>query len=122
MVQLGQCHGLFAEVSTGSVVTQSARRQNLQCYIALKLLITGAVNHTHPSGGYFFQDAVVAECLANHEEGPALANHVRLTRLACQREASGGPLPLFRYRAGLALTSREHFYLECRILRIAGQL
>ncbi len=72
MVQLGQCHGLFAEVSTGCVVTQSARGQNLHGHIAIELLITGAVNYTHPSGGYFFQDAVVAECLANHEEGPAL--------------------------------------------------
>ncbi len=44
MVQLGQCHGLLAEVSAGSVA----------------------------SGGYSFQDAVVAQRLANHEEGPAL--------------------------------------------------
>ncbi len=72
MVQLGQGHGLFAEASAGRVVTQSARGQNLQCHIAVELFITGAVNHTHSSGGYFFQDAVVAECLANHGEGPAL--------------------------------------------------
>jgi hypothetical protein len=36
------------------------------------LFITGAVNYTHPSGAYFFEDSVMAECLANHEEGPAL--------------------------------------------------
>src|SRR5260370_27807176 len=71
-VQLGQGYGLFAEASSGRVVTQSARGQNLQCHIAVELFITGAVNHTHSSGGYFFQDAVVAECLANHGEGPAL--------------------------------------------------
>src|SRR5258708_25657392 len=54
MVELGQCHGLFAEVSAGSVVAESASGQNLQCHIAVELLITGAVNHTHSSGGYFF--------------------------------------------------------------------
>src|SRR5712691_10575847 len=106
-------------MSTGSVITQSARGKNLNGHIAIQLLITGAVNHTHPSGGYLFQDAVVAECLANHEEGPALADHFRWVRLASQREGSGGPLPLFRCRAGLA--SREHFELDCRILRIEGQ-
>src|SRR5467141_1100159 len=70
MVQLGQGQGFFAEVPTGRVIAQSTRGQNLQCHITVEQLIPGAVHHTHPSGGYFFQDAVVAECLANHGEGP----------------------------------------------------
>jgi hypothetical protein len=32
----------------------------------------GAIDDTHPTGADLFQDAVVAECLANHVEGNLL--------------------------------------------------
>src|SRR6266478_6822470 len=87
MVQLGQRQGLIAEVSAGGIVAEGPRRQNLERHITLKLLIAGAIDHAHSTGANLFQDAVMAECLANHAEGTYPCGHIRLRgRLSQRRE------------------------------------
>src|SRR5712691_9772946 len=85
MVQLGQRQGFIAELSAGSIVAEGTRRQDLERHITLKLLIAGAIDHAHSTGAHLFQDAVMAECLANHAEGTYPCGHLRLRRGRSQR-------------------------------------
>jgi hypothetical protein len=59
-------------VFTGGIVVESTRREDFYSDITFELFIVGAIDDTHPTGADLFQDAVVAECLANHEEGNLL--------------------------------------------------
>src|SRR5229473_127470 len=66
MIQFRQREGFFAEALASGPVSQCARRQNLQGYVAVELLIVCAINFAHPTFADFFDDAAVAQPLANH--------------------------------------------------------
>ena len=91
MIHFRQCEGFFAEALAGGFVGQRARRQNLQGHVAVELLVVGAIHHTHPAFTDFPNDAVVAECEANHGEGnPPWGRNLRPPLQASQRVCGDG--------------------------------
>src|SRR5215467_9758449 len=90
VIEFGQGRGFFAEMAACGLVGESAGRQDLYGDIALELLVAREVDHSHSARGYFLQDVIVAQSLANHEAGPALLywRHLRSGRLASQRHAT----------------------------------
>ena len=73
MFQLGQRQCLFPEQLTGSFVGNGAGRQDLERYVAVCLVIVGAVHFAHSSSTDLFDDVVMAEGLANHLEEPPMS-------------------------------------------------
>ena len=65
MAELGKSGGLFSKSLAGEFVCQHARRQQLDRYIAVQLLVMGTIDHTHATCTNLLDDAIVAERLAD---------------------------------------------------------
>ena len=60
VVELGERHGLLAEVPASGLVTERARRQYFHGDVSVEQLIVSAVDHTHSAGSDLFEDAIMA--------------------------------------------------------------
>jgi hypothetical protein len=69
MIQLSQCECFFPKSLAGILVGQGTRRQNLQSHISIQSLVERTVHHAHSTGANLFNDAVMAESLANELGG-----------------------------------------------------
>jgi hypothetical protein len=56
---------LLAELLSGSLIRQSTNWEDLHCDVALELLIVPTVHNSHSTRGDLFENAIVAELLAD---------------------------------------------------------
>ena len=67
VIQFGQGEGFFAKPFAGILVTKRIGGKNFQRNIAIELFIVRSVHNAHPARTDFRDDAVMTECLADHE-------------------------------------------------------
>ena len=65
MIQLGECQCFLAEPLACSLIRQRAHGKDFNSYVALELLIVGAVNDTHAACTNLLDDAIVAQRVAD---------------------------------------------------------
>jgi hypothetical protein len=65
VVQFGECHGFYVQKLSRVFMEDGSLVENLNGDFPVEVLVLGAIHFTHATGTDLFEDAVVAECLAD---------------------------------------------------------
>ena len=65
VVQFGECHRFFVQKLSRLILEEGSLVENLDGNFAVEVLVLGAIHFAHATGTDFFENAVVAECLAD---------------------------------------------------------